>query len=443
MSTNKFGKKEWLTLLLFGFIGQIAWSVENMYFNLFVFETVAPSLSTVTLMVQLSGVVATIATLIAGTLSDKIGNRRVFISWGYAIWGVTVAIFGFLSPELCEKLLGCGLDKAITFTLGAVVVADCIMTLFGSTANDASFNAWVTDNTESSYRGKVEGILSILPLIAMLVVAGGFGIIVEMVGYSMMFLALGIVISACGILGIFMLKDSPTLEKSGRFRDIFYGFKPSVVSANKPLYITFLLVLVYGIACQVFMPYLIIYMKTYLGFSVLEYSIVFGAAIIFGALLNLYLTRLSDRKNKATMLYFAAGVFAIGLLGMYLFRSEEKLTCLITFGIAGFVMITGYILISALCGSLIRDYTPAGEVGKLQGVRMIFSVLIPMIVGPMIGNAINKMRNIPLPDMDSADVMTTQYIPAPEIFLVATICALVLFALIPVLSSKLKKAKEN
>jgi hypothetical protein len=74
---------------------------------------------------------------------------------------------------------------------------------------------------------------------------------------------------------------------------------------------------------------------------------------------------------------------------------------------------------------------------------MIFSVLIPMIVGPMIGNAINKMRNIPLPDMESADVMTTQYIPAPEIFLVATICALVLFALIPVLSATLKKAKEN
>ena len=443
MGKTDFGKKEWLALLLFGFIGQIAWTVENMYFNLFVFETVAPSLSTVTLMVQLSGIVATVVTLIAGTLSDKLGNRRAFISWGYAIWGVTVAIFGFLSPELTEKLIGCGLDKAITLTLGAVVVADCVMTLFGSTANDACFNAWVTDNTESSYRGKVEGIFSILPLIAMLAVAGGFGIIVEMIGYPLMFLSLGIVISLCGIVGIFTLKDSPSLEKNGRFRDIFYGFKPSVISANKPLYITFLVVLIYGIACQVFMPYLIIYMKTYLGFSVVEYSVVFGAAIIFGALINLYLTRLSDRKNKATMLYFAAAIFALGLMGMYIFRSANKLTCLITFGIAGFVMITGYILISALCGSLIRDYTPEGEVGKLQGVRMIFSVLIPMIIGPMIGNAINKQRNIPLPDMESADIMTTQYIPAPEIFLVATICALAIFILIPVLSGQLKKCSKE
>jgi MFS family permease len=187
------------------------------------------------------------------------------------------------------------------------------------------------------------------------------------------------------------------------------------------------------------MPYLIIYMKTYLGFSVIEYSIVFGAAIIFGAAVNLYLTRLSDRKNKRTMLYFASAVFAAGLLGMYFARGVCKTVCLITFGLGGFVMITGYILISALCGSLVRDYTPEGEVGKLQGVRMVFSVLIPMIVGPMIGNGINAARNIPLADMGSADVMTTQYIPAPEIFLAGSLCAILMFTLIPVLTKISKK----
>ena len=72
---NKFGKKNWFALLLFGLIGQIAWSVENMYFNLFVYDSVAPDLDVVTLMVQLSGIVATVSTLVAGTLSDKVGNR--------------------------------------------------------------------------------------------------------------------------------------------------------------------------------------------------------------------------------------------------------------------------------------------------------------------------------------------------------------------------------
>jgi MFS family permease len=445
MSNDKKGlsARNMASLLLFGMIGQIAWSVENMYFNLFVFESIAPSLETVTVMVQASGVVATFVTLLAGALSDTVGNRRSFISVGYIIWGVTVALFGFLSPQYVGTIFGLPAEQAVALAVVLVIIADCIMTAFGSTANDAAFNAWVTDNTESSFRGKVEGILSILPLVAMLIVAGGFGIIVEMIGYSMMFLCLGIVISICGVYGIIKIKDSPSLERSGDFGDILYGFKPSVIKENAPLYLTLCLVLVYGISCQIFMPYLIIYMKTYLGFSVLEYSIVFGAAIILGAAVNLYLTRLSDRKNKNTMLYFASAIFSAGLLGMYLAKGMDKAATLITFGIAGFIMIAGYILISALCGSLVRDYTPNGVVGKLQGVRMVFSVLIPMIAGPMIGNGINAKMNIPLPNLESADVMTTQYIPAPEIFLAGALFSLLMFALIPVLVKISKKNDEK
>ena len=390
-------------------------------------------------MVQLSGVMATVATLVSGTLSDKLGNRRAFISWGYAIWGVTVMLFGLISPETCAAIFSIDMVKALSVALVLVIVGDCVMTLFGSTANDASFNAWVTDNTTSENRGTVEGVLAILPLIAMLIVAGGFGILVSIIGYPALFISLGLVISLSGIFGLFLIKDKEDLTKSGSLKDIFYGFKPSVVKDNKALYIALSVILVYGISCQIFMPYLIIYMKTYLGFSVIEYSLVFGLAILLGAGVNLYLTRLSDRKDKVSLLYLAAGVFVLGLLGMYVVKGFSKSAEIILFGIAGFVMITGYIFISALAGSIVRDNTPVWAVGKLQGVRMVFSVLIPMIVGPMIGNFINSTRNIPLPDMDSADSMTTAYIPAPEIFLVAAVFALLMFAVIPLL----KKAKKN
>lgn len=442
MNKSVFGKSNWTVLMLFGLVGQIAWSVENMYFNLFVFETVAPSLDTVTLMVQLSGIVATIATLIIGTVSDKIGNRRKFISIGYIIWGVTVALFGYMSPSLTASIFNMDMAKAVAFTLGAVVVGDCVMTLFGSGANDACFNAWVTDNTKSEYRGTVEGVLSILPLAAMLIVAGGFGILVSAMGYSTLFLILGIVISLCGVMGIFIIKDSGSLCGSGSMKDIFYGFKISAIKSNVPFYLTLCLIMVYGVACQTFMPYLIIYMKTYLGFSVIEYSLVFGACIILGALINLYLTRLSDRKDKTLMLYMAAGVFSLGLLLMYIFNRGSKISLLITFGVGGFIMIVGYILISALCGSLTRDYTPSEAVGKLQGVRMVFSVLIPMVVGPMIGNAINRAKNIPLPDLGSADTMTTMYIPAPEIFLAAAVISALMFGIIPFLRKSIGEKNE-
>jgi MFS family permease len=297
-----------MILILFGLIGQIAWSVENMYFNLFVFDTIAPNLDAVTLMVQLSGVTATVTTLVAGTLSDKTGNRRKFIAYGYLIWGVTVALFGFLSVDSTQALFGLDLQTAITVTLTAVVVGDCVMTVFGSTANDAAFNAWVTDNTEESFRGKVEGVVSILPLIAMLIVAGGFGILVSFIGYKWLFFSLGAVITVCGVVGICTIQDSPALEKKGSLKDIVYGFKPSVVKANPSLYLTLCIMGIYGVACQIFMPYLIIYMKTYLSFSVFEYSVVFGVAIVVGAVINLFLGNLADKKKKGKLLFIVGGV---------------------------------------------------------------------------------------------------------------------------------------
>ena len=439
MNKGAFSKNNWFVLILFGIIGQIAWAVENMCFNLFIFETFPPNLEAITLMVQLSGVVATVVTLVAGTLSDRIGSRRKFISIGYIIWGFTVAIFGFISPELFEKLFS--LDSARAAAVGIVVIiaGDCVMTLFGSTANDAAFNAWVTDNTDNENRTKIEGVLSTFPLVAMLIVAGGFGIIASITGYSLLFLGLGIVISASGVIGLFVVKDSPDLRPSGSMKDIFYGFSPKRVVENKPFYVCLLIVVIYGIACQIFLPYMIIYMREYLGFTDIEYSVVFGGAIALGAVINILVTRIAERFNKITLYYVAASVMAAGLLAMYFSKGMGKTLDLVCFGIAGLVMITGYILVAALTGSTLRDYTPDGVAGKLQGVRMVFSVLIPMLIGPFIGNSINKAMNIPMKETAGADLMTTSYVPAPEIFLAAAICSAIMLALIPLLSHFTKK----
>ena len=447
---EKFSRKNWFLLLLFGTIGQIAWSVENMFFNSFVYDEVSPDLNTVTLMVQLSGIAATVVTLIAGTLSDKLGNRRSFISFGYAIWGVTVALFGCLSPKNVSWVFGIPLEngvpvaKAISLALVLVVVGDCVMTLFGSTANDAAFNAWVTDNTKPSYRGSVESILSILPLIAMLIVAGGIGILKDSFGYQSVFIALGVIISLCGILGMFLFKDAPTIEKSGGFRDIVYGFRPSVIKKNLPFYATLLSVTIFGITFQVFMPYLIIFMSKYLGFNDLEYSAVFAIAILAGAAVNIFLGKLSDKMQKSKLLYIAAAITSFGLLAMYIASKinygDNKLPLMIFFGFGGFIMICGNIFSSALNGSIMRDYTPDGAAGKMQGVRMVASVLIPMLVGPAIGNAINTAQGIELVDA-GVDGATTKFVPAPEIFLMGAIVVLIALAVVPLIRKAEKKVK--
>ena len=43
-----------------------------------------------------------------------------------------------------------------------------------------------------------------------------------------------------------------------------------------------------------------------------------------------------------------------------------------------------------MLNSTVRDYTPEDKTGLFQGIRMIFFVLIPMIVGPSIGDRVCK-----------------------------------------------------
>jgi uncharacterized membrane protein len=69
------------------------------------------------------------------------------------------------------------------------------------------------------------------------------------------------------------------LKKSGNFRDIIYGFRPSVIKNHLPFYATLLSVAVFGISIQTFMGYIVYFMESRLKFSLFEYAIVFGLAI--------------------------------------------------------------------------------------------------------------------------------------------------------------------
>ena len=73
---------------------------------------------------------------------------------------------------------------------------------------------------------------------------------------------------------------------------------------------------------------------------------------------------------------------------MFFSKGTNKLSTLILFALAGFVMMTGYIFITALSGAVIRDYTPEEKAGKLQGVRMIFSLLYPCWISLRVKTAI-------------------------------------------------------
>ena len=82
----RLGMKTWLSIVLFSLFGQIAWTMENMFFNVFIEETFNAGGNDISLMVSASAVAATLTTLFMGALSDKLGKRKVFICFGYLLW---------------------------------------------------------------------------------------------------------------------------------------------------------------------------------------------------------------------------------------------------------------------------------------------------------------------------------------------------------------------
>ena len=48
----------------------------------------------------------------------------------------------------------------------------------------------------------------------------------------------------------------------------------------------------------------------------------------------------------------------------------------------------GYFLMSVIATAMFKNLTPEESRGKFEGVRMVFVVLLPMIIGPQIGSAL-------------------------------------------------------
>ncbi|MBQ1212280.1 MAG: MFS transporter, partial [Clostridia bacterium] len=97
-------RKFWLALTVFSLMGQIAWVVENMYFNVFIYKMFNASAADISLMVGASAVAAALTSVFMGALSDKIGKRKLFICAGYVAWGLSVFSFVLLKKETLTLL---------------------------------------------------------------------------------------------------------------------------------------------------------------------------------------------------------------------------------------------------------------------------------------------------------------------------------------------------
>ena len=430
MKKTKLSPKFWAALTIFSLVGQIAWVVENMYFNVFIYKMFNASPENISLMVAASAVAATLTTIFIGALSDKIGKRKLFIAGGYILWGISIVAFAFIRTDVIEKIVPATVSAA-SAGVSLVIIMDCVMTFFGSSANDACFNAWLTDSTDNTNRGSAEGINAMMPLVAILVVFGGFmGFDLDKPeSWTAIYLIIGIAVSVIGILGLFLIKE-PKIDRTENgkyFANIIYGFRPSVLKKNKELYVGLLAFAIFGISIQVFMPYLILYYEVSLGME--NYVLVMAPAIIVAAVVTAFYGKFYDKAGFKVSSLPAMGMLALGYILLFFFKNTAMVF------VGSMLMMCGYLSGMAVFGAVIRDYTPENRAGMFQGLRIVGQVLVPGIIGPAIGAAVLKNAET-ITNSDG----TVSFVPNANIFLAALIAA---SCVIPVLVLMFRLMKKN
>ena len=425
MMQQKKNSRFWLSLVIFSLAGQVAWVVENMYFNVFIYKMFHASAGEISLMVGASAAAATVTTLLIGALSDKLGKRKIFICGGYILWGISIWSFTLIRQDLVGSLFPMASAAAVCVTL--TILLDCVMTFFGSSANDACFNAWLTDVSDDTNRGRVEGINAMMPLVAILVVFGGFmGFDLNRAeSWSTIFTVIGIVMVVIGVAGFFLIQEPrvQTGENQSYFGNIFYGFRPNVVRENRQLYQTLVVLALFNISIQIFMPYLILYYTVTLGIE--NYVLIFAPAIVLAAIFTALYGRVYDSKGFIPAIVPTLVMLMVGYVGLYFVKD------IIPVFLVSLLMMCGYLGTGAVIGAKVRTHTPANKSGMFQGLRIFGQVLIPGIIGPGIGAWI--LRNA---DTILNDDGTTSFVPDRNIFLGALLAIAVAWPMLLVLKEK-------
>ncbi len=409
-------KRTWIGVSLLGFVGALAWAVENQFFNTFVYDTITPDPRPISWMVAASAITATLTSILMGALSDRTrtrwGRRRPFILLGYLLWGVATAAF----PSAA-------LFHPIGLAVGMAILFDCVMTFFGSTANDAALNAYVADVTTPANRGRLVSLLYIASAVANLIIYAGAGMIIERWGYFPLFYLIGGSVILIGLIGGLLIQEpvlppSPAGSYWGQIADTF---RWESLRRHRDFFLLLLAMGLWGVAQQIFFPYLLIYLNHYLNFPPSTATLLVFIAILFGSILSAYpLGLLTDRWGRKRMAGLAILAEIIGLSAFSLARSEVTLT------LTGILWLGAATAWGIATNAWSKDLFPEEKRGQFAGYVILFTVAFTMIPGPLVGGWLATHYGIPT-------VLNGKpgFIPTPLIFQAAA--AATILAALPLL----------
>jgi len=413
MKTKKRNLGFWAIVWGMGLAGQLCWNMENQWFNTFVYAKISGDVNIVTWMVIVSALVTTVSTFVFGTWSDRIGKRRIFVSCGYIIWGITTILFG-----MTEFARDSGIGALIALSGALVVLTDAVMSFFGSMAYDSGFSVWLNDHTHEGNAGQVGAALAVLPILSTVIgtVVGGMLINIgnPTVGtanydpgqdnYQLLFWTIGIFVIVTGIASIFFMKDHPdvTPHKHGTFgQQLISIFQMETLKRNPHLKEMFLAC---AVNCAFFIPFNFYFthlgnwMIYDIGLTAGDMGLVEGISLLLAALFTIPFAKVINNGKIPQMCFASVFINAAGLFGISKFvTGPDSINTANLFSpdnlhlfIFVFLVGVGFVLISQAATIWVKMLFPEENRGALEGMKVIFFTLIPMFAGTLIGNFIIK-----------------------------------------------------
>ncbi|MHA1339288.1 MAG: MFS transporter [Promethearchaeota archaeon] len=419
--SEKLNRRVLFSLILMCLAGQIAWAIENQYYNVYLYNVIAPQPIYISVIVSVTAVVAALTTILMGNWSDTIGRRKPFLIVGFACWSVTTAIFPLAA-----------IFHPVIVAVAMATLFDSLMTFFGSTAYDATFNAYVTDVTTVENRGRVSSIIEIVTLLSVLLVYGGAGIAIDTLGFEAFFYLSGIVVGVLGVIGAVMAPP-PKIKrlKKSYIENLKSTFNKASLRENKDIFLVLLSSSIWGIAFNVYFPYVLIYIEHHLKFTGFLPSLIFAVAFLIAIIAAMPIGMLVDKVGRKKIIYLS---IILEFIGLVLFSFSDNLISVV---LSGSLFVFAMMMFDIAQQALIKDLYPEDKRGQFSGYFILFNVLIAMTIGSLIGGFYSQNFGIPYTSPDGIP----GYIPPPSIFILSAI--IVLPSIIPLLKTRETLSKTN
>ncbi|WP_022777546.1 MFS transporter [Butyrivibrio sp. AE3009] len=418
----------WSLVWLLGLAGQLCWNMENQWFNTFVYAKIAKDPTIISWMLAISATATTISTFLFGCVSDRKGNRKSLVAIGYILWGVFTILFG-TTQFLKHKS---GDEAALIGVAFAVIAADAIMSFFGSMGNDIGFNAWINDHMNEKNSGSLGAALAVQPVIGTIAgtVLGGF-LVGSDDNYMRLFVVIGLLVIALGLISLFGMKDSVSLRpsKKGSFANQFISiFNVKEYLQHRELVFVNLMLAVYFISFNVYFSHLGNFMIYYLGFTADMMGLIEGVGLLLAMFTTIPAIKLIREDRSSLLILVAILLNSVGLFIIGLFVSPSNVNPSTIWNphlLAGVLFVgIGYILFLQTITVWSKRLYPEDARGQFEGIRIIFYVLIPMVVAPLISNPIIKTSGEFVDEYGF-----TEYLPTNTLFLAGVF--ILLMTLIP------------